>query len=163
MLFGMYAVTITANAEIQPGMIFYLRAQRPAATLQLEVDYPPVSHYLVHVNGDGAVLLPFNQAKEVLDQLIQLCLGHDMLAASTCATRFDKSTRREQGRHAAQRHLATAPPSVWRKVRRGRLPASFYKGNRYISERVYQHQQFRSDDLSCCAGSGGEMKPFDAF
>ena len=84
MLLGMYAVTITANAEIQPGMIFYLRAQRPAATLQLEVDYPSVSHYLVHVNGDGAVLLPFNQAKEVLNRLIQLCLGHDMLAASTC-------------------------------------------------------------------------------
>ena len=72
---GVYAVTISADDEIQPGMIFCLRAEGPAATRSFEPGYPLAPHYLVHIGDDGAVLLPFTQAKRILDRLKRLCLG----------------------------------------------------------------------------------------
>ena len=109
--FGMYAVTTTADAEIPPGMIFCLRAEGPAATRPFETGYPLAPHYLVHVGEDGAVLLPFTQAKQVLDRLKQLCLGRDMPDAGACA-HFDKATRGDQDMRAAQRLLAAAVASI---------------------------------------------------
>ncbi len=109
--FGVYAVTTTADAEIPPGMIFCLRAEGPAATRPFETGYPLAPHYLVHVGEDGTVLLPFTQAKQVLDRLKQLCLGRDMPDAGACA-RFDKATRGDQEMGAAQRLLAAAVASI---------------------------------------------------
>ncbi len=109
--FGVYAVTTTTDSEIPSGMIFCLRAEGPAATRPFETGYPLAPHYLVHVGEDGAVLLPFTQAKQVLDRIKQLCLGRDMPDAGACA-RFDKSTRGDQDMRAAQRLLAPAVASI---------------------------------------------------
>ena len=109
--FGVYAVTTTADAEIPPGMIFCLRAEGPAATRQFETGYPLAPHYLAHIGEDGAVLLPFTQAKQVLDRIKQLCLGRDMPDAGACA-RFDKATRGDQDMSSAQRLLAAAVASI---------------------------------------------------
>ena len=108
---GAYAVTTTADDEIPPGMIFCLRAEGPAATRQFEPGYPLAPHYLVHVGEDGAVLLSFTQAKQVLDRLKLLSLGRDMPDAGACE-QFDKATRRGEDMRSAQRLLAAAVASI---------------------------------------------------
>ena len=108
---GAYAVTAVADDEIPPGMIFCLRAEGPAATRQFEPGYPLAPYYLVHVGEDGAVLLSFTQAKQVLDRLKLLCPGRDMPDAEAAA-RFERSTRGDQDMRVAQRLLAAAGASI---------------------------------------------------
>ena len=108
---GVYAVATTADDEITPGMIFCLRAEGPAATRSFEPGYPLAPHYLIHVGDDGAVLLPFTQAKGVLDRLKRLCLGRDLPDAEACA-RFDGATRGDRDMRHAQRLLAAAVAAI---------------------------------------------------
>ena len=60
---GVYAVTMAADAEIPPGMIFCLRAEGAAATRQLEPGYPLAPHYLVHVGEGGCRALAVHPAQ----------------------------------------------------------------------------------------------------
>ena len=108
---GMHTATVTADADIPPGVIFCLRAEGSAAAGRFEPGYPLVPHYLVHVGEDGSVLLPFTQAKSILDRLKQLCIGKDMSDAIACA-RFDAATRQGEDMRAAQRLLAAAVSSI---------------------------------------------------
>ena len=108
---GMQAVTIATDAEIPPGVIFCLRAEGDAAARRFEPGYPLAPHYLVHVGEDGSVLLPFTQAKGILDRLKLLCPGRNMPDAQACA-RFDKATRQGEDMRTTQRLLAAAVVSI---------------------------------------------------
>ncbi|MBX3668506.1 MAG: helicase [Rhodocyclaceae bacterium] len=108
---GAYAVTTSIDADIPPGVIFCLRAEGPAAHKAKESDYPLAPHYLVHVGDDGAVLLPYTQAKRVLDRLKRLALGRELPDAGACA-RFDKATKHGEEMRHAQKLLAAAVASV---------------------------------------------------
>jgi hypothetical protein len=108
---GTYAVTSTSDADIAPGIVFCLRAEGQAAKRAPEPGYPLGVHYLVHVGEEGAMLLPYTQAKQVLDRLKRLALGRDLPDAGACA-RFDKQTRSGEDMTYAQRLLAAAVASV---------------------------------------------------
>ena len=108
---GAYAVTTSIDADIPPGVIFCLRAEGPAAHKAKESDYPLAPHYLVHVSDDGAVLLPYTQAKRILDRLKRLALGRDLPDAGACA-RFDKATKHGEDMRHAQKLLAATVSSV---------------------------------------------------
>ena len=99
---GVCAATTTADAEIAPGIIFCLRSEGEHTKRMVESGYPLAPHFLVHVDDDGAVILPYTQAKQILDRLKRLCLGRDLPDAGAC-TRFDKTTKQgEDMRHARQ-------------------------------------------------------------
>ena len=125
--FGVYAAVTTADDEIAPGMIFCLRAEGPAATRSFEPGYPLAPHYLIHVGDDGAVLLPFTQAKGVLDRLKRLCLGRDLPDAEACA-RFDGATRGDRDMRHAQRLLAAAVASIAGKSEERAVASLFSPG-----------------------------------
>ena len=125
--FGTCAVTTTPEAEIAPGIIFCLRAEGDAAKRTAEAGYPLAPHYLVHVGEDGTVLLPYTQAKQILDRLKRLCLGRDLPDAGACA-RFDKTTRYGEDMRAAQRLLATAVASVAGKSEERAVASLFSPG-----------------------------------
>lgn len=112
---GAYAVTTSRDAEIPPGVIFCLQACGPVAhkaqTESASSDYPLAPHYLVHVGDDGSVLLPYPQAKRILDRLKQLALGRELPDADACA-RFDKATKQGEDMRRAQKLLAAAVTSV---------------------------------------------------
>ncbi len=108
---GAYAVTTSIDADIPPGVIFCLRAEGPAAHEAKESDYPLAPHYLVHVGDDGAVLLPYTQAKRILDRLKRLALGRELPDAGACA-RFDKVTKHGEDMRHAQKLLSAAVASV---------------------------------------------------
>ena len=108
---GAYAVTTSIDADIAPGVIFCLRAEGPAAHKAKESDYPLAPHYLVHVGDDGAVLLPYTQAKRILDRLKRLALGRELPDAGACA-RFDKATKHGEEMRHAQKLLAASVASV---------------------------------------------------
>ena len=124
---GVYAVTVTADAEIPPGMIFCLRAEGAAATRQFEPGYPLAPHYLVHVGEEGAVFLPFTQVKQILDRLKRLCLGRDLPDAGACV-RFDKATRGDEDMRAAQGLLAAAVASIVGKSEERAVASLFSPG-----------------------------------
>ena len=124
---GTMAVTTTTEAEIPPGIIFCLRAEGAAATRAFEPGYPLAPHYLVHVGDDGALLLPFPQAKQILDRLKRLCVGRDLPDAAACA-RFDKATKQGEEMHHAQRLLAAAVASVVGKTEERAVASLFTPG-----------------------------------
>ena len=108
---GTYAVTTSIDADIEPGIIFCLRAEGEAAVKATQSDYPLAPVYLVHVGDDGSVLLPFPQAKRILDRLKRLALGRDLPDDGACA-RFDQETRQGEQMQHAQQLLAAAIASV---------------------------------------------------
>ena len=108
---GAHAVTVTADEDIPPGVIFCLRAEGKAAEEGFQSAYPLAPHYLVHVGEDGALLVPFTQAKAILDRLRRLCVGKDLPERPAC-TRFDATTRKGKDMHSVQRLLATAVASI---------------------------------------------------
>jgi hypothetical protein len=124
---GAFAVTTASEAETPPGIIFCLRAEGAAAGRAFEPGYPLAPHYLVHVAEGGDVLLPFPQAKRILDRLKRMCVGRDLPDAAACA-RFDKSTKNgEQMRHA-QSLLAAAVASVVGKTEERAVASLFSPG-----------------------------------
>ena len=124
---GTCAVTTTTEAEIAPGVIFCLRAEGVAVKHTAESGYPLAPHYLVHVGDAGAVLLPYTQAKQILDRLKRLCLGRDLPDAGACA-RFDKSTKEGEDMRHAQKLLAAAVASVVGKSEERAVASLFTPG-----------------------------------
>ncbi|MCK9294163.1 MAG: SNF2-related protein [Desulfobulbaceae bacterium] len=108
---GTCAVTTTPETEIAPGIIFCLRVVGDAAQKIGETGYPLAPHYLVHVGNDGVVLLPFTQAKRILDRVKRICLGRE-LPDIAAGSRFDKATRQGEDMRHAQRLLGAAIASV---------------------------------------------------
>ncbi|MCY1165207.1 RNA polymerase-associated protein RapA [compost metagenome] len=108
---GACAVTSCQDADIPPGIVFCLRAEGVAAEKPIDATYPLAPHYLVHVGEDGTVLLPYTQAKRILDRLKRLSLGRDLPDASACA-RHDKATKHGEDMRHAQRLLGAAVGSV---------------------------------------------------
>jgi len=127
---GALAVTTTSEAEIAPGVIFCLRAEGAAAKRTDEAGYPLAPHYLVHVAEDGAVILPYTQAKHILDELKRMCLGRDLPDAGACA-RFDKTTKQGEDMRAAQRLFAAAVASIAGKSQERAVASLFTPGGTY--------------------------------
>jgi hypothetical protein len=124
---GTCAVTTTIEAELKPGIIFCLRAEGDAARRSIEAGYPLGTQFLVHVGDDGTVLLPYTQAKQILDRLKRLCLGRDLPDAGACA-HFDKATKKGEDMRAAQRLLAAAAVSVVGKSEERAVASLFTPG-----------------------------------
>jgi hypothetical protein len=111
---GSFAVTTSVGAgeaAVPPGVVFCLRAEGELAAAPIEPGYPLAPHYLVHVGDDGATLIPFNRARQVLDRLRRTCAERDVPDAAACA-RFDKATRDGRDMAAYQSLLAKAVASV---------------------------------------------------
>src|ERR1019366_3149387 len=128
--FGTFAVTPTHgddDSAIPPGVIFCLRAVGPAAMNAAEPGYPLAPHYLVHVGDDGTALLPFTQAKQLLDRLKKLCIGRDLPDADAFA-RFEKATRGGENMAAAQKLLAAAVASIVGKKEERAIASLFSPG-----------------------------------
>ena len=124
---GTSAVTTTADVDVPPGIIFCLRAEGEAARRAFEPGYPLAPHYLVHVSDAGAVLLPFPQAKQILDRLKRVCIGRALPDAAACA-RFDKATRHGEDMQQVQRLLAAAVASVVGKTEERAVASLFTPG-----------------------------------
>jgi superfamily II DNA or RNA helicase len=123
---GACAIT-AAPEEVPPGIIFCLRAEGDAAARAADGGYPLAPHFLVHVSENGAVALPFPQAKQLLDRLKQLCREAGEVD-SGLATRFDKATKRGEDMRAAQRLLAAAVASIAGKTEERAIASLFTPG-----------------------------------
>lgn len=128
---GTMAVTTTAEADLPPGIIFCLRAEDEAAKQAFEPGYPMAPHYLVHMGDDAAVLLPFTQAKRILDRLKRLCGRRDQADQAACA-RFDKATKQGADMRHAQRLLAAAVGSVVGKTEQRAVASLFAPGGTHV-------------------------------
>ena len=114
---GVYAVTTEADVETPPGIIFCLRAEGPAAARSFEPGYPLAPHYLVHVGDDGAVLLPFTQARRILDRLRR----PRHASSATAARRRGRVCHGQERRTCAREPLRVGrDPSDGERVRRNR-------------------------------------------
>ncbi len=81
----------------------------------------------MHVGDDGTVLLPYTQAKQVLDRLKKLCIGRDLPDAAACA-RFDKSTRHGEDMAAVRKQLAAAVAAIAGKKEERAVASLFTPG-----------------------------------
>jgi hypothetical protein len=124
---GTFAVTSSSELEIPAGMIFCLRAEAIAAEQISESGYPLAPNVLIHVGEDGAVLLPYTQAKQILDRLKRVCLGRDLPDAGACA-HFDRATKNGEDMRQAQRLLASAVASVVGKSEERAVASLFSPG-----------------------------------
>ena len=108
---GQYAVIVSADADVPPGVIFCLRAKGEAVARRFVPGYPLAPYYLVHIGEDGTMLLPFMQAKVILDRIKHLCVDREMPDPTACE-RFDKMTRQGEAMRATQRLVAAAVASI---------------------------------------------------
>ncbi len=137
---GAFAVTATqrtSESMIPPGVIFCLRAVGEAALKAIEPGYPLAPHYVVHVGDDGAVLLPFTQAKQVLDRLKRMCIGRDLPDAGACAS-FDKATRNGRDMSAVQDLLGKAVASIVGKKEERAVASLFTPGGTHAMKGEFQ-------------------------
>lgn len=128
--FGTYAVTVApADAEnaIPPGVIFCLRAMNEGGLQAAESGYPLTPHYVVHVGEEGDILLPYTQAKQVLDRLKKLALGQLLPDLGACGL-FDKTTANGRDMEPYQKHLARAIASIVGKKEERAVSSLFYPG-----------------------------------
>jgi SNF2 family DNA or RNA helicase len=130
---GTFAVTTTPESGIAPGVIFCLRAEGEAANRTSEPGYPLAPHYLVHIDDDGSVRLPYTQAKQALDILKRLCIGRDLPDATACV-RFDKSTRCGEDMSHAQALLAKAVAAVVGKKEERAVASLFTPGGTHAQK-----------------------------
>lgn len=124
---GAFAVTSSIDADIPPGIIFCLRAEDAAAEKTIDPSYPLAPHYLVHAGEDGTVLLPYTQAKRILDRLKRLSLGRDLPDATACA-RFDRSTKQGEDMRNAQKLLSATVASIVGKSEERAVASLFSPG-----------------------------------
>ncbi len=124
---GTFAVTSTPETGIPAGIVFCLRAEGESAAKSFEPGYPLAPHYLVHIGDDGAALLPFTQAKTVLDRLKRLCVGRDMPDAEASA-RFAKATKQGDDMTHARKLLSAAVASVIGKKEERAVASLFSPG-----------------------------------
>jgi len=76
---------------------------------------------------DGAVVLPYTQAKQALDRLKKLCIGRD-LPDATATARFDKATRNGEDMVAVQKQLAAAVAAITGKKEERAVASLFTPG-----------------------------------
>jgi hypothetical protein len=76
------------------------------------------------------VLLPYTQAKQILDGLKRLCFGQDQPDATACA-RFDHQTRSGEDMAAVQQLLAAAVASVAGKSEERAVASLFSPGGTF--------------------------------
>ena len=124
---GTLAVMTTTDSDIAPGVIFCLRAEGEAVAREPDSSYPLSPHFLVHVGDDAAVVLPYTQAKQILDRLKRLCVGRDLPDAGACA-RFDRATRDGEDMRPAQRLLAAAVAAIVGKSEERAVASLFAPG-----------------------------------
>ena len=124
---GASAVTTALDSGIEPGVIFCLRAEAEGAAREGGDGYPLEPHYLVHVGDDGNVILPYTQAKEILDRLKRLCVGRDLPDATACA-RSDRATRGGDDMRHSQQLLAASIASVVGKSEERAVASLFTSG-----------------------------------
>jgi hypothetical protein len=124
---GACAVTRTTELELPPGVIFCLRAEGDTARRAFEPGYPLAPHFLVHVGDDGTVLLPYTQAKQILDRLKRGCIGRDLPDAAACA-HFDKMTKQGEEMQHTQRLLAASVASIVGKSEERAVASLFTPG-----------------------------------
>lgn len=112
---GAHAVTTSIDADIEPGVIFCLRAEGPGESAVPagtgSGDYPLAPIYLAHVGDDGTTVLAYPQAKRILDRLKRLALGRELPDVGA-STRYDRLTRHGEDMRHAQKLLASAVASV---------------------------------------------------
>ena len=124
---GSFSVTTSHEADLEPGVIFCLRAEGVAAEKIFDQNYPLAPYYLVHVGKDGEVLLPYTQIKQILDRLKRLSLGRALPDKEACS-RFDQSTKNGEDMRATQQLLATAISSITGKSEERAVASLFLPG-----------------------------------
>jgi hypothetical protein len=124
---GTFAVTTTPETGIPAGIVFCLRAEGEAAVKSFEPGYPLAPHYLVHVGDDGAVLLPFTQAKTALDRLKRICVGRDLPDAEAY-DRFEKTTKQGEDMVHARKLLSATVASIIGKKEERAVESLFTPG-----------------------------------
>ena len=127
---GAFAVTTASEVEVPPGVIFCLRAEGETAQRTAGSGYPLAPHYLVHVGDDGTVLLPYLQAKRILDHLKRVCVGRD-LPDEGAVKRFGKATKQGEDMQYAQRLLSAAVSSVVGRTEERAVASLFSPGGTY--------------------------------
>lgn len=127
---GAFAVTTASEVEVPPGIVFCLRAEGEAAQHTAGSGYPLAPHYLVHVGDDGTVLLPYLQAKRILDHLKRVCVGRD-LPDTGAMKRFEKATKQGEDMQYAQRLLSAAVSSVVGRTEERAVASLFSPGGTY--------------------------------
>ena len=137
---GAFAVTSVremGDLAVAPGVIFCLEAVDDTLTQLAEPGYPLAPHYLVHVGEDGAVLLPYTQAKQALDRLRRAAVGKDLPDAMAVA-RFDKLTKGGADMTHVQGLVAKAVASILGKREERAVASLFSPGGTYAQKGEFQ-------------------------
>jgi SNF2 family DNA or RNA helicase len=123
---GLYAVTTSADEEVPPGVVFCLQDTKELPA-DAAGDYPLAPFYLVQVGHDGAVVLPYPQAKQILDLLKRQCIGRE-LPDPGAQQSFDAHTKNGRDMTSVRDLLAIAAESIQGKKEEKSVDSLFAPG-----------------------------------
>jgi len=124
---GTFAATSSNELDIQPGIIFCLRAESEQAKNIKESGYPLTPHFMVHVGVDGTIHLPYPHVKKILDHLKRICVGRD-LPDPIAYNWFNKVSKHGEDMSFAQKLLSAAVASIVGKTEERSVESLFTPG-----------------------------------
>ncbi|EAU56103.1 DNA-dependent ATPase, SNF2 family protein [Mariprofundus ferrooxydans PV-1] len=143
---GVFAVTTASDADIPPGILFCLQVTGKAAERVFEPGYPLAPYALVHVTEDGAIHLPYTQAKKSLDLLKRTCMGKE-IPDSNAISRWNRQTKNGADMRKAQKLLAEAAASIAGKSQERAIESLFSPGGTHALKGEFAGQ----DDVEVIA------------
>lgn len=108
---GARAAATATPDDLEPGIVFCLRAESEAALRAAPHGYPLLPYFLVHVGANGTVVLGHTEAKRTLDQLKRLCVGRELVDIAAWE-RFERATRGGEDMRGPVAQLGLAIDSI---------------------------------------------------
>ena len=124
---GAVGVAHLLDGEIEPGILFCLRADDVLAERLAGENYPLAPFFLVHASEDGTIVLPHTRAKATLD-LLRLLADTGSGIDSSLTSRFDAETAEGRDMKRPQALLSEAIRSIIGRGEERAVESLFAKG-----------------------------------
>lgn len=123
------------DEEDEAGVLFCLKSENP--NISIDPNYSIAPYYLVYVNNQGEVKLPFTQTKKLLDFFKQLSLGNRN-PQTQAWQKFQSATSNGKDMGPYQKLLKKAVQSISGKAEEKGVESLFNRGGTHMTKHSFK-------------------------
>ncbi|MBD3216398.1 MAG: helicase [Candidatus Lokiarchaeota archaeon] len=123
------------DSSVDGGVLFCLKAEQ--TDISIDPNYSIEPHYLVFIDNNGEVSIPFTQTKKLLDLFKQLSLGN-IKPTNEAYQQFNTITNHGRDMSQYQDLLASAVQSITGKVEEKGIESLFTRGSTQVTATTFQ-------------------------
>ena len=131
---GIYAPVFAESPELVAGAIFCLQAASESAREANESDYPLAPYYLVYVQDDGEIAIPYTRIRHTLDRLKRATLQSSPQIQAESWTALDRKTGAGQHMEHYQNLLSKAIAHITGKREERAIASLFAAGGTHAQK-----------------------------